>query len=189
MVDREARVRYAALIRRLACGAMVTDVFQAEGDQLVDSTEDSALKTLHKAVDCCYHDIWPYRLRGRNRLDAEERRVLARCVLYLRSDTSAVGESPDVPPGPLGLVDIPLALLVIVLFIVGIATAGVAGVVGGSAVLVGWLWWVHVRQIRHQTGIRRVWQTEAIWPFPDERSYRHACSLPVFLTGSVRSCS
>jgi hypothetical protein len=128
-------------------------------------------------------------LRGRNRLDKETRRIVARCILYLHRGNATIGVLPEVPSGPLGLLDVPMALAVIVLLIVGAATAGVAGVIGGLAAVAAWLWWVHVRELRHQAAIRLAWQAGALWPFPDERSYRHACARPVFLTGSVRSCA
>ena len=81
MVDRESRDQFAQAVRHLAAGLITTDRFETK------IPEDIAIWEIWQAgVSPFYHDLWPYRLRGRHRLDAAGRSVMVRCIAFLYSD-------------------------------------------------------------------------------------------------------
>jgi hypothetical protein len=88
MVGGELRSELSQDIRRLATGRMTNDAFDDRYYEVYVRSDDRAVKEI--ASFCCglYSSdlLFPIRLRGRYALDAETRRTITRCVLFLRSD-------------------------------------------------------------------------------------------------------
>jgi len=84
MVDREARDRAALLIRRLAAGHITNDEFE---DALpLDSDDPAIWAVFEEGAWATYSDLHEHRLVGTHRLNRAERRHLAKCVLFLKSN-------------------------------------------------------------------------------------------------------
>lgn len=91
MVDRTARAQLALALRRLASGRMTNDQFDDEAFCKFESrTDDPALSELATFGWSHYSDLYPHRLRGRHALSREERRGIARAVVFLKSDQEYV---------------------------------------------------------------------------------------------------
>ena len=84
MVDRDARDRFAELLRHLVAGQITNDDF---ADRLPLSSGDSAVNQIFwNGAWMLYDDLREYRLAGRYRLPREARREVARWILFLKSD-------------------------------------------------------------------------------------------------------
>ena len=79
---REARNRFAELLRQLASGRLTNDEFD---DAYEPRTRDHVVDELFRFAWTFYDDLYEHRLRGSHRLSPRQRRVFARCVLFLRS--------------------------------------------------------------------------------------------------------
>ncbi|WNZ58220.1 hypothetical protein QT397_13060 [Microbulbifer sp. MKSA007] len=83
MIDRESRNKLAELIRSLVAGIITNDEFE---DALPQSKDDAVWEVFHHGVWCLYSDMKEYKLRGKEALSNEERSVVARWILFLKSD-------------------------------------------------------------------------------------------------------
>ncbi|WP_213999725.1 hypothetical protein [Arsukibacterium sp.] len=83
MIDREARNRLAELIRALASGRITNDEFE---DALPLSEDNAVKEVFHHGAWCLYSDMKEYRLKGKDALSTEERSLVARWILFLKSD-------------------------------------------------------------------------------------------------------
>src|SRR5687767_511748 len=84
MIDRQARDRFALLLRRLASGRIHTDDFFNE---VPDRSEDPAIQPLFNEMwGAFYTDYGPDRFVGRKSLPPNTRRQIAQLVLFLHSD-------------------------------------------------------------------------------------------------------
>jgi hypothetical protein len=100
MVDAALRERLAQDARQLATGRMTNDEFMdAYWDVYIDS-DDRAVRQIAMFCDALYSDTHTYRLRGRQALDVETKRTIARAVSFLRGDTEY--QWPDMPDYRLG---------------------------------------------------------------------------------------
>jgi len=85
VVDREARNKLAEAIRALASGLITNDEF--EDKRLPCSNEDPAISAVFsKGAWFLYSDLEEYRLSGIHRLDENTKSVVARWVLFLKTD-------------------------------------------------------------------------------------------------------
>lgn len=85
MVDREARNKLAEAMRALASGLITNDEF--EDKRLPHSIEDPAIsEVFSKGAWLLYSDLEEYRLSGIHRLDENTKSVVARWVLFLKTD-------------------------------------------------------------------------------------------------------
>lgn len=187
MVDRMARNRLASLVRQLSAGKLTTARFQLAGDQLCSSTSDHVVPSMFEVVDGLYHDLWSYRLRGKHRLDARARRVVARVVLFLRSDAAEVSDFQGPKDGPLGWRDVVLMFAAIVCLLLLTAEFGFVGVILGVLSIGCSLWHLHRRELAWRAENDRLIDLQTTWPFPDVGSLRRARTRPVFLTGNRTS--
>lgn len=88
-----SRRAYAELIREFLAGGCITDQYEDRFFELMDRHgRDRACEDIFDALWHFYGDIFPHRMRGKHRLPPEARKLIARWVLFLRSD------EPYVPP-------------------------------------------------------------------------------------------
>lgn len=83
MIDREARTRAAALLRRFADGEITNEDFYADYPR---SPQDSALRAVFDEAWFYYSDLKTHYLVGEHALDEETRVLFMRCTLFLLSD-------------------------------------------------------------------------------------------------------
>lgn len=96
MIDRNARDQLAESVRALAAGLISNDEF--EDKRLPYSNEDPAIFEIYSnGAWCLYSDLQEYRLRGRHKLDKRTKAVVARWVLFLKTDLPY--EWPVATPG------------------------------------------------------------------------------------------
>jgi hypothetical protein len=101
MIDHNLRTELSQDIRRLATGRMTNDAFDDCFYDAYECSDDPAVNAIATYCYCLYSSdlLWPIRLRGRYALDAETKKTIARCVLFLRSDNEYGWPSlPDNPP-------------------------------------------------------------------------------------------
>jgi len=97
MVDRDARDRMALLLRRLVTGRITNDEFE---DEIPRSPADPAVTAIYRhGAWGLYSDLHQHRLVGRLRLPREERREVARFILFLKSDLEYEWTSPGLLQG------------------------------------------------------------------------------------------
>jgi hypothetical protein len=84
MVDRAARDHLALIVRRLAGGRLTNGAFESDRP---GRAADPGVQAVADAAWQLYDDFWMSRLRGRRALTAEQRRAVARWVLFLHSDS------------------------------------------------------------------------------------------------------
>jgi hypothetical protein len=83
MVDVQARAKFARLIRHLVAGLITNDEFE---DRLPFSEDSAVHEVYFNGVWGLYSDLYKYRLVGKNRVPREARRIIARYILFLKSD-------------------------------------------------------------------------------------------------------
>ena len=79
--DISARRRTAELLRQFAAGRLTNDQFE----DAIPHSRDRAVREMFLFAWGFYDDLFEHRLRGRRRLSPEQRRVFARCCLFLHS--------------------------------------------------------------------------------------------------------
>lgn len=98
-LDRDRRHKIAVLIRHLAAGLITNDEFEDSVETLLegikDQEEHAFLWGTYSVAWCFYSDNRCYRLRGKDRLNKEERRSLARMILFLESGRTYKGPKVD----------------------------------------------------------------------------------------------
>lgn len=98
MVDREARNKLAEAMRALASGLITNDDF--EDKRLPHSKEDAAISgVFSKGAWLLYSDLEEYRLSGIHRLDEKTKSVVARWVLFLKTDLPYEWPVSDIKQG------------------------------------------------------------------------------------------
>lgn len=80
--DMAVRRRMAELLRQFAAGGLTNDEFE----DAVPRSRDGAVQAMFLFAWGFYDDLFEHRLRGRHRLSPAQRRVFARCCLFLHSD-------------------------------------------------------------------------------------------------------
>lgn len=86
MVDRAARDAYAQVLRHFAAGVITNDEYDDRSSEILQGSSDPALQRICAAVGFCYDDMGTDRLRGKDKLSTETRRIIARAILFLYSD-------------------------------------------------------------------------------------------------------
>jgi len=82
MADTQARNKLAGLIQRLTAGLITNDQFEV---RIPVSTDPAVHEVYFSGVWGLYSDLYEYRLVGKDRVQREARRVLARYILFLKS--------------------------------------------------------------------------------------------------------
>ncbi|WP_157372603.1 hypothetical protein [Photobacterium marinum] len=83
MIDRKARDELASLIRSLSSGQITNDEFEDR----IPSSEDMAIREIAwLGAWGLYSDTKEYKLRGKNALCSTDKSMVARWVLFLKSD-------------------------------------------------------------------------------------------------------
>ena len=91
MIDRESRHELAFALRQLASGLVTNDEFHDSAfDSFSHRRDDPALAESATYGWLHYDDFRTYRLRGRDALSREERKSIARAVLFLKTDQEYV---------------------------------------------------------------------------------------------------
>ena len=84
MIDRSARDEYAQLLRHFAAGRVVNLDYEKACDEFLKSS-DSAIGEIYDAMWPAYCDMRRHKMSGDWTLNQEERRTVARWVLFLHS--------------------------------------------------------------------------------------------------------
>lgn len=85
MIDREARDRYAQLLRQFAAGRLSNRVYEQKFDEISGSF-DPAIWGVYQEMWYSYCDFRKHKLRGRDALGRDSHRCVARMVMFLYSD-------------------------------------------------------------------------------------------------------
>ena len=93
MIDHTQRRQMAELLRHFAAGVMTMDTWEERSEKLL-ARDDPALSTIWTFVWGKYDDFRTERLRGKWRLNGEERQAVARCILFLYGETIYQWHSP-----------------------------------------------------------------------------------------------
>ena len=83
MIDRTSRNRLAELIRSLSSGQISNDEFE---DLIPESDDDAIRQVFSHGAWCLYSDMKEYKLRGKDALSNETKSIVARWVLFLKTD-------------------------------------------------------------------------------------------------------
>lgn len=83
MIDREARNKLADLMRSLSSGLITNDEFENE---LPNSGDDAIMEVFSSGAWFLYSDLKEYKLKGKDALSPDERSIVARWVLFLKTD-------------------------------------------------------------------------------------------------------
>jgi hypothetical protein len=88
VIDRNARDAYAELLRHFASGRMTNREYEDETDRIVlpGNTGDLALREIWLWTWQLYDDVRTHELTGRWALAADDRKCLARAVIFLYTD-------------------------------------------------------------------------------------------------------
>lgn len=90
MMDRAARRQLALLIRQYLSGAITNFEYDDAAEACVVRTNDAAMSHVYRFFWHFYCDITEHRATDKGRqIPADHRRVIARCILLLRSDAAA----------------------------------------------------------------------------------------------------
>jgi hypothetical protein len=82
MIDRAARDKLALDLRRLVSGVITNDDFRDEGRP----SSDPAIQAVEHQAWFLYSDNCNHRLVGQHRLKDDDRRIVARWIVFLDSD-------------------------------------------------------------------------------------------------------
>lgn len=83
MVDRDARDIAAQALREFADGSISNREYER---RFPKSKDDPALRSIYTNVWFCYSDTSEHTLNGKHALSKENRAILDRCMLFLKSD-------------------------------------------------------------------------------------------------------
>jgi hypothetical protein len=83
MIDKDQRRALCELLRHLATGQISNDQFE---DRLPACSDDPAIFEIRHQAWFLYSDLREHRLVGKDRLSDEDRRTIARWILFLLSD-------------------------------------------------------------------------------------------------------
>ena len=91
MIDRERRDKLAQILRWLGSGLISNDEFEDRRDSLFDGVHpwqhgDPAIAAISEQAWFLYHDLDEYKLKGAASLSGQDRREVARWIVFLHSD-------------------------------------------------------------------------------------------------------
>ncbi len=90
MIDRASRNRLAELIRSLSSGQISNDEFE---DSIPESNDDAIRQVFSHGAWCLYSDMKEYKLKGKDALSRDDRTIVARWVLFLKTDIEYIWPS------------------------------------------------------------------------------------------------
>lgn len=180
VVDRDQRDKLSRDLRRLVTGRMTNDDFDDLYFDAYEDSPDDAVREIARFGWGLYSSdvLMPYRLKGRHRVNGDEKQAAARCVLFLRTDRPYQWPPPPSEPARraawalalnLGLTG-SIAMLVICLPLLLFGNDWLFAsvlVVPSAAVLVLSLW-VLIYQSRVESPALQAWKLAGdwhAWPF------------------------
>lgn len=92
MIDRDRRDRFAELLRHFVAGLITNEEFEDRledeilPDGFVRTWPEPFLWMMYGRVWMLYSDLREHKLRGEDAIPREERREIARCIMFLYSD-------------------------------------------------------------------------------------------------------
>ena len=175
-----ARTELVRLLRRLYCGHITNDQFE-DAALLLIRHDRAAAEVYNLGARCSYSDNREYRLIGRDALSREERREVARWMLFLKSDRDYLW-----PAWRHFSSRFSLSIL---------CAASVAGELwhGWSGALVAFLFALWPLAYGDNLYGRKTWERtgkaddRAVWPFISKADYEAALKNPPYLFGARRS--
>ena len=174
MVDREARRKYAELVRQFISGRMTHDDYNKRYFAMRFYNKDFALTEVRDNLDDLFESAWPNRMTRQWRLDREARRRAAQAVLFLQSDQEYPWHE-DLWDGSAFLVT---AFLIVLLFALFPETAWIVRLSLAGLLMFGWLKYENWQAKRHE----KVGDSEA-WPFLHQADLEQAKRHPKLLNG------
>ena len=98
MIARDDRSRLAQLLKELVSGRISNDSFQESSDFCTDS-EDAGVLVVQLFTEGFCHDLWPYKLRGCQKLSTEDHHKIEIATLFLKSDLEYEWPENSFPSG------------------------------------------------------------------------------------------
>ena len=86
MVDRKARSLFAESIRALVAGLITNDDFEDKRLPALNTSDPAISAIYQEGVWRLYSDLHEHRLRGKDALSRKDKAVVARWILFLRTD-------------------------------------------------------------------------------------------------------
>jgi hypothetical protein len=176
MVDREARRKYAELVRQFISGRMTEDEYMRNFFSLRVNKKDPALLEIFDAVDNLCEDAYPVKLTQQWLLNKNEKRRVAQAVLFLQSDVEYQW-SKKLWDGSVFLV---IAFCILILFAVLPETPFLLRFALSAPLVVAWQCYEQWQRKRKQSVI--VGDKEA-WPFLCQADLEEAARHPRLLNG------
>ncbi len=81
MIDNKARTELASLIRQLVAGFISTDAFE----DAIPASDDIAIYEIFMSGPWHLYGDWTDRLVGKNKFSTENKKIIARWLLYLKN--------------------------------------------------------------------------------------------------------
>lgn len=83
MIDRKSRDKLAESIRFFAAGQITNDEFE---NSIPESDDEAIARIFHEGVWFLYDDLKEYKLIGKDQLSKADKSIIARWVLFLKTD-------------------------------------------------------------------------------------------------------
>lgn len=189
-----ARLQYAELLREFMAGKWTTDQYEDRFYAIMKRQDDSACAAVFDVVWHFYSDVTPHKMRGRYRLPRELRKIVARWVLFLRSESLFHPLDQSSETTEPAHARVPAFELVIAWCLgwLGMTVASLCGwwtVSAACAAYLAFLWlgtWVSGGVCLNPQAVNAAFANDGnnIWPFPNEQAFAQACQTAGFLNGS-----
>lgn len=185
------RHEYALLLRRFMAGRMTTDSYESAYCRIASTHEpDAAAQSIFDVAWHLYSDLLPHRMTGRHRPDRETRRLVARCILFLRSqeplEPAPLYHSPpetDPPTASLNLWHFFGGVTRVVALMVSLLAGSLLGIL--SSLIAPARWFGHIcaiSDIEPPPAAFAVGRNNR-WPFRSAAELLAAASVPTYLHG------
>lgn len=194
-VNPEARRAFAQLLRQFHSGLVTNFEYEDRVDSIRRTLgTDDAVDDIHFTQWHAYCDVFEHRMTDAgHRLNQQQRRWVARCVLFLRSHPAQRHKavSPLSARETLWLLAVAvLSLVPCAAVLAGLATSNRVFVVGGITVfVVSWIAaWAHHgvrfgRTERTTADTSSQLANEEFWPFATESVFCESLFRPTYLSG------
>jgi hypothetical protein len=182
------RRAYATLLRRFMAGRMTTDDYEEAYCNLQKHGRDEACEGMFWAAWHTYDDIVPHRMTGSHALSADDRRIVARWLLFLR------GQLPYTPPAlvrspPQRRRDWAKRALGVLMVLIGLGLLAASPMItwaaglafGILAILIGLA--MASRPDGMDAVVSHAFEPTDPWPFASDDDLRTACAAPTYLYG------
>ena len=181
MVDREARRKYAQLVRQFISGRMTNDEYEARFEAIQHGASDLAIGAVYYELWFLYDDLKTHRMTGSHRLDCENRRTMARMILFLQSGQEYQWPNHAwIGAGRAALLAMGAWATAILLGMFPADYLLILGLSFSAALLV--LFYLGVRIPTERRGWKAQGDTEA-WPFLHQADLEEAKQYPKLLNG------